>query len=268
MKCPGQDIRYWGPDDIFDVKCPQCGNDVEFFKTDTTRRCPNCGQKIVNPKMDFGCAAYCQYAERCLGELPPELLAQRQDLFKDRVAIEMKRYFRYDFKRIGHATKVARYVDRIAKKEGADPAVALSAAYLHDIGIHEAERKYNSTEARYQEKEGPLIAREILLRLNAPEELIEEVCDIIGHHHHPGDEESVNFKVVYDADLIVNLEEKQKEAPLNKEKLVALIEEAFLTEGGRELARSVLLNSSRKQPMDMRQKGGDHEGYAKDNRDR
>lgn len=241
MQCPGQDSRFWGPDAIFDVKCPQCGYEVEFFKNDPTRKCPNCGHKIVNPKMDFGCASYCQFAERCVGDLPPEILAQRKDLFKDRVAIEMKRYFQYDFKRIGHATKVARYAERIVKKEHGDPAVVLSAAYLHDIGIREAERKYNSTEARYQEQEGPPIAKKILARLKAPAELIDEVCDIIGHHHHPRPEETVNFKVVYDADMIVNLEEKQKEAPMDPADLGTLMDWALLTESGRELARSVLL---------------------------
>jgi HD superfamily phosphodiesterase len=90
--------------------------------------------------MDFGCAAYCQYAEQCIGNLPPELLTQKESLFKDRVAIEMKRYFGKDFKRIGHASRIARHAQNIANQEGGDMAVILAAAYLHDIGIHEAEK--------------------------------------------------------------------------------------------------------------------------------
>jgi hypothetical protein len=43
--------------------------------------------------MDFGCAAYCQYTEQCIGNLPLELIAQKENLFKDRVAIEMKKIF-------------------------------------------------------------------------------------------------------------------------------------------------------------------------------
>jgi putative nucleotidyltransferase with HDIG domain len=158
---------------------------VEFFKDEPTRTCKECGYKIVNPKMDFGCASYCQFAEQCVGDLPAELLAERKDLFKDRVAVEMKRYFQYDFKRIGHATKVARYAERIVKQEGGDPAVVLSAAYLHDIGIKEAERKYDGAAVDHHEEEGPYIARQILGRLKAPETLIDEACAIIEHHHHP-----------------------------------------------------------------------------------
>ena len=52
------------------TKCPECGHPMEFFKDDATRRCGNCKKKIVNPKMDFGCDAYCQYAEQCIGTDP------------------------------------------------------------------------------------------------------------------------------------------------------------------------------------------------------
>jgi HD superfamily phosphodiesterase len=153
----------------------------------------------------------------------------------------MKRYFGTDFKRIGHAGRVARYAEDLGKKEKGNLAVILPAAYLHDIGIHEAERKYQSTAARYQEEEGPPIARQLLIRLGAREELIDEVCDIVGHHHHPRAEETVNFKVLYDADLIVNLEENQKETASTPERLASIIDMSFLTDSGRELAIQILL---------------------------
>ena len=185
MKCPGQDSRYWKPGAIFEAKCPGCGAEVEFFKDDTTRRCSACGHKFLNPSLDFGCASYCKFAEQCIGNLPPELISQKEDLLKDRVAIEMKRYFKKDFRRIGHASRVARYAERIGKNEANNMAVVLTAAYLHDIGIKEAERKHKSTAARFQEEEGPPIAKEILEKLGANESLIREVIDIVGHHHHP-----------------------------------------------------------------------------------
>jgi len=155
----------------------------------------------------------------------------------------MKRYFTTDFKRIGHATRVARYSEELAKKEKGNPAVILSAAYLHDIGIHEAERKYQSTAAQYQEEEGPPIARQILTKLGAREDLIEEVCDIVGHHHHPRDVETTNFKAIYDADLIVNLEENQKDKASSPERLASIIDQSFLTDSGRELAIKVFLKT-------------------------
>jgi HD superfamily phosphohydrolase YqeK len=241
MKCPGQDSRYWKPGAIFETKCPKCGADVEFFKDDSMRRCGKCGHKFLNPGLDFGCASYCQYAEQCIGNLPPELIAQKEDLLKDRVAIEMKRYFKNDFKRIGHASRVARYAEKIGKAERGNLAVILTAAYLHDIGIKVSEHKHQSSAARYQEEEGPPVARDILEKLGAKAELIDEVCDIVGHHHHPRPEETTNFKCIYDADLLTNMEEAQKESPPDPDKLTKRVKNSFLTESGKKLAEEVLL---------------------------
>ncbi len=242
MQCPGQDSRYWDGAAVFEAECTKCGHIVEFFKDDSTRKCSNCGNKMINPKMDLGCASYCPYAEQCLGSMPPELLAKKKELLVERVPIEMKRYFESDFKRIGHATKVARYAEKICKEEEAHPVVTTLAAYLHDIGIKEAERKHGSASAEHQHEEGPPVAREILEKLGAEEGIIAEVCDIIGHHHTPRQEETANFKVIYDADLIVNLEEKQKESPSPPEHLAKVIEKSFLTKSGREMAEKGLLN--------------------------
>ncbi|VEN74975.1 Phosphohydrolase [Candidatus Desulfarcum epimagneticum] len=250
MKCPGQDTQYWKPGAIFEAKCPECGSGVEFFKDDTHRKCRQCGHRLINPNLDFGCASYCQYAEECLGTFPPEALAQRADILrdtlKDRVAIEMKKSFKQDFKRIGHAMRVARHAERIGKKERGNMAVILAAAYLHDIGIPAAEEKHGSAAPKYQEKEGPPIARGILENLGAPKDLIEEVCDIVGRHHHPGPDESVNFKCVHDADLIVNLAEKNDESPIERDRVEKIIEKSFLTESGKKEARNVLLDDSQK----------------------
>lgn len=235
MKCPGQDTQYWKPGAIFEVQCPKCNRRVEFFKDDTSRKCGNCGHRFVNPEMDFGCASYCQYAEQCLGTLPPELMAQKEDLLKDRVAIEMKRYFKTDFARIGHASRVARYAERIGKYESGNLAVILSAAYLNDIGRGGAEA------GETDEPEGPPLARSILEKLGAREELIEEVSDIIAHGHRPPEGASINLKVVYDADRIATLEEEQKKNPLSPETLREKIETGFLTGSGREQAEAVLI---------------------------
>jgi HD superfamily phosphodiesterase len=207
--------------------------------------CKSCGHKFVNPGLDFGCASYCQYAEQCLEGLSPELLADKDTLLKDRVAIEMKRYFGHDFKRIGHAANVARYAEQIVKKEEGDPAMVLCAAYLQDIGIHEAERKHNSAAARYHQKEGPPIAREILARLGAREEIIKEVCDMIAHHHHPRDKETLNFKILHDAELIANLEEGWKDKETERDRLSKIIEKRFLTDTGKRLARETLLGKEK-----------------------
>jgi hypothetical protein len=70
---------------------PHYGALVEFFKDDTSRKCPSCKRALVNPGIDFGCGLYCQYAELCLGELPMEVLRERSNLLKERIAVEVER---------------------------------------------------------------------------------------------------------------------------------------------------------------------------------
>jgi hypothetical protein len=74
VRCPGQDQRYWKPDDIFEVKCAGCGRPVEFFKDEPKLKCKGCGRIVPNPKIDLGCAEWCQYAEQCK---PPQRKGHR-----------------------------------------------------------------------------------------------------------------------------------------------------------------------------------------------
>jgi len=242
MKCPGQDMRFWKPGDIFDAPCPKCGRRVEFFKDEVRRKC-RCGHEIVNPKLDFGCAQWCPYAEQCVGAVPEEIKerqkAEEKDLLRGRIALEMKKYFGADFKRVHHAIKVARFAEQILKMEGGNPLVVIGAAYLHDIGVHEADRKHGSHSGRYQEMDGPAIAREILERLNAPKQMIDEICDIIGHHHSPREEETLNFQIVYEADWLVNFEEEGFSK--DRKKVEELVAKVFKTVTGRQLAENQYL---------------------------
>jgi HD superfamily phosphodiesterase len=242
MKCPGQDMRLWKPGDIFDTPCPKCGGKVEFFKDEVRRKC-HCGHEIVNPKLDFGCAHWCLYAEQCVGTVPEEVKerqkAEQKDLLRERISLEMKKYFGTDFKRVNHALRVAKYAEQILKMEGGHPLIIMGAAYLHDIGIHEAERKHGSNSGHYQEMEGPAIAKEILERLNVQKEMIEEICDIISHHHSPRGEETLNFQILHEADWLVNIEEE--EISKDRKRLGELIGKAFRTVTGKQLAEKFYL---------------------------
>ncbi len=239
MKCPGQDSRYWKPGSIFETDCPQCGILVEFFKDDPTRKCGSCGHKFVNPNMDFGCAAYCRFADQCIGELPPELMAERQELMKDRIAVEMKKYFSKDFKRIGHATRVARHAEAIAGEAGGDLAVVLSAAYLQEIGIHEARRKHNSDDRQFIQMEGPAVAREIMEKAGAREEMTETVCDIISGNCSP--ENEINCKIVSDAIRIATMEEENKGKIVEPAEVKETYKKQLQTESAKKRAEKLFL---------------------------
>ncbi len=241
MKCPGQDMQYWTEGAIFDVTCPECGKMVEFYKDDTTRKCHACGHRFVNPKMDFGCATYCQFAEQCLGTLPEEFVLQQDNLLKDKVAVEMKRYFKSDFKSISHASRVARHAEKIGKAtEGVNLALILCSAYLHDIGKIEAINKHGNASAKFIQLEGPTVAEAILQKLGADENLSKEVCKIISHEEPSTKDNEINYHIVYDAHTIANLEDDHKDDELDPSRIDACLHSSFFTNGGRSEAVDVL----------------------------
>lgn len=67
----------------------------------------------------------------------------------------MRAYFGQDTKRIDHACQVTDHAERLLEQKGGDYQLVIAAAVLHDIGIHEAGRKYNSSNGKYQQIEGP-----------------------------------------------------------------------------------------------------------------
>jgi len=241
MKCPGQDTRYWKPGDIFEVPCPVCEAKIEFFKDEGLRTCPKCGYKLKNPRLDLSCLEWCAYANQCLSALP-EIFSpddQEQKLLVNKLIKAMKQVFREDKKRIAHTLLVLEQAREILRKEGGDPRVVLGSAVLHDIGIKTAEEKYGSNAGRYQELEGPPIARKILEELSLEPELIEHICKIIANHHSAQEIDTLEFKIVWDADWLVNLPEEYPN--LSKDKLKELIDKVFKTKTGKEMAYQLYL---------------------------
>jgi HD superfamily phosphodiesterase len=180
-----------------------------------------------------------------VGTLPPELKEKTREALRDRIAFEMRKVFGSDSKRIEHANRVVQFAEEILRAEGGDPAVVIAASYLHDIGIHEAERKYNSAAGEHQEREGPPIARNILERLGVDRETIEEVCDIMAHHHSPGVIETLNFQILWEADSLVNLEDTVRK---NADQIKRTVEATFKTPTGKRLARALLLDKPNGSP--------------------
>jgi len=151
----------------------------------------------------------------------------------------MADYFNGDAKRINHALRVTQYAEELLQSEAGDYPVVIGAAVLHDIGIHQAEKKYGSTSGKYQEIEGPPIARQILTELGFEQKQIEEICEIIAHHHSPGKVSSKNFAIVCDADWLVNLNDEY--GIRDRSKLSKIIDKVFLTSSGKARARELYL---------------------------
>lgn len=168
------------------------------------------------------------------GEPKPES-ATGAEFCKSTLIKAMSDYFGDDRRRIAHAKTVVSYSEMLlAIERTADSDIVLAAAVLHDIGIKNAEAKHGSSDAAHQEREGPPVARDILKALGYPGPFIEEVCDIVAHHHHAGDDETLNFKILYDADMLTNTEDQRMRNIGHG--VPDGLSRAFLTDAGRSIA--------------------------------
>lgn len=96
----------------------------------------------------------------------------------------------------------------IGLAENLDPytqEVLEAAAIVHDIGIHKAEEKYGRNTGKYQEMEGPGEARTMLTALSWPQEVIDRVCYLVGHHHTYDNIDGMDYQILVEADFLVNL---------------------------------------------------------------
>lgn len=156
----------------------------------------------------------------------------------EEILLQMVRYFGDDIKRISHAFKVYGFAQSLLAGEGLtgdQKQVTELAAILHDIGIKEAERKYNSAAGHYQELEGPAIARNIMEKCRISGETIERVCFLVGNHHSYQKIDGPDFQILVEADFLVNIHEgyiKPESAPF-------VVEKYFKTNMGKELAKSI-----------------------------
>ena len=128
-------------------------------------------------------------------------------------------YDRGDPSRIQHLIKVHNFAAAIGRLEGLDEETQFileSAAVLHDIGIHLSEEKHSSTAGHFQELEGPAVAQEILDRLGGwTESQIERIKFLIGHHHTYVGVDGLDWRILLEADFLVNLYEWREDfAPI------------------------------------------------------
>jgi hypothetical protein len=226
-KCPGQDTRFWKPNDVYNVECPKCSKPVEFFKDDIRRRCKECGHMFINPKLNLGCARWCQYADQCVGAIGKEE-------FKEIITLAMKEHCIGDKEKIDNALKVLRFVENILEHEEGNPKVVIAAGLLYDIGLQEIEKKPERAKKSDQAKDILPTVRDILERSGSKPDIIEEVCHIIENHHHHENSNTLNSKIVYDAVQLFNLRDKYDSK--DKEKLKKIINKIFFTTAGKKMA--------------------------------
>ena len=143
-----------------------------------------------------------------------------------------------DPKRIQHFIKVHSFAGYIGKSEGPDSEecfILESAALVHDIGIRPAEEKYQRCDGKIQEQVGPEYARRMLKELSYTEEQTDRVCFLVAHHHTYDNIEGIDYQILVEADLLVNMYEDEMSLDAAK----SAYEKIFMTKTGKELCRTM-----------------------------
>ncbi|HWQ65123.1 MAG TPA: HD domain-containing protein, partial [Methanospirillum sp.] len=159
------------------------------------------------------------------------------------IMADMVRYFDGDVRRINHALKVHSFAQMIASEsniEDSKKILVSIAAILHDIGIKEAERKYNSSSGKHQEIEGPPIARQILSLYQLDLDQIERICFLIGNHHTYQAIDDIDFQILVEADFLVNIFEDS----MSLESVSNIRKKIFKTESGTRILTEMYLKGS------------------------
>ena len=145
-----------------------------------------------------------------------------------------------DPRRVQHLMKVYAFSRLIGQREKLDERtqnILEAAALLHDIGIHEAERKHGSGTGKWQEQEGPAAAAPLLDQAGADEAEKKRALWLIAHHHTYDASEDMDFRILLEADFLVNAYEDA----LPREACQTAGERVFRTGTGRSFLQNLYL---------------------------
>jgi len=191
-RCPGQDTRFWQPGDVFEVACAECGYEVEFFKDDAIRRCRSCGARVSNPRLNLGCAQWCEHAKECLGYDPRERQAEAglgEEALVDRLLAAVKRELGSDRAAFARAVAVMEQAQGLMAGNEGRPKVILTAALLLSLDRPRTGRGEGA----------PLKAAGIMDELGLDQLTREAVLEIIQDLHHGRIGKEPEFRIVAQA---------------------------------------------------------------------
>jgi len=160
------------------------------------------------------------------------------DVMQVKLLHKMIDYYAGDAKRVQHFLKVYDFAKLIGKSENLPEDVQFLleiTAIVHDIGIKMSEEKYQSSAGTYQEKEGPAIAKPMLVSVGYTEAVIERVCYLIGHHHTYTDIDGLDYQILVEADFLVNIYEDG----ISQQAIQRIEEKIFKTKTGMHLLETM-----------------------------
>jgi len=110
-------------------------------------------------------------------------------------------------------------------------------AVLHDIACPRCRAEHGCAPWQLQEELGDPMAREFLTPFGLPEDFVARVAWLVGHHHTVTGVETIEHRILLEADFLVNAGEKG----LSRDQIEAAERSFFRTKSGIELLHSVYL---------------------------
>lgn len=153
---------------------------------------------------------------------------------ENRLLLNTIDYFDGDVRRINHLIKVYTFAKTIGAGENlADKEYTplVLAAIVHDCGIKVSEAKYNSAAGKYQEIEGPTVAKALAEPLGLDRETVDRILFLVGHHHTYNMVDGADYQILIEADFLVNAYEDN----LDLSAIKAAERNFFKTRTGKEL---------------------------------
>lgn len=151
-------------------------------------------------------------------------------------------YDKGDPRRIHHFLKVHAFAAQIGREEGLDEKTLFlleAAAYVHDIGIHEGERRFGRNDGQIQQELGPDEARPMLEELGFEKGDVDRICWLVAHHHSYGSIDGPDAQILAEADMLVN--QYEDGAPLKQNE--ALYHRLYKTESGKRMFRELYFDT-------------------------
>ena len=140
--------------------------------------------------------------------------------------------------RVNHFLKVHSFARVIGEAEGLNTTeqyILEVAAAMHDCGIRASLLKHGYYNGKMQEEEGPAVAEKMMLELGIDDSIRDRVSFLIGHHHTYTNIDGIDYRILVEADFLVNIYEDE----LSADAIESVKEKYFITKKGREILTSL-----------------------------
>lgn len=179
------------------VRCSHCGDDAEVWSDEADGKCAKCGHNVCRTTSQ-SCIDWCKYAKECLGADEHKRYQDLKTRLRKETLLKAGEAYLADEQQKIQSRARAAFAEQLLSREVAgDPNVVIAASALLAVS--------RSAPVGGSPATAPsALVSEILQELGYPEGFIKEVSGIVSRIREPGGDESINCRIVHDAELLAS----------------------------------------------------------------